>query len=229
MSHNKDRQQGFAGVGTVTQVGTRTGSLRTRIIIGIIITVIIAGIAYLAWPNRASDSAKENTEEQLAAVGADGQAIVDAAAIELTAQQGANAQSNTAYTGTQVRIAVLADPDLFDYANEPVRGCDAVVLVPKQIAPTPKVLNAAISALFTDTFDYGFTPGNFIATQKKLAFSHATITNGTAQVYLTGTVGPIAGACDVPRIETQIRETALQFSSVSSVAIFLNGEPLVVE
>lgn len=222
MSHNKDRQQGFAGVGTVTQVGTRTGSLRTRIIMGIIIVAIIGGIGYLVWPNRASDSATDSVAAQNDAAGAENTAVVDETA---RTQETAGA----AYTGTQVRVAVLADPDLFDYTNEPVRGCDAVVLVPKQIAPTPKVLNAAINTLFTDSFDYGFTPGNFIATQKELAFSHATITDGVAQIYLTGKVGPIAGTCDVPRIETQLRETALQFGSVSSVAIYLNGEPLHVE
>jgi|GEM_PF-1354995 hypothetical protein len=133
------------------------------------------------------------------------------------------------FMASEVNIALLASPDLFDYSNNNREACDVVVMVPQTIAPTSQVLNAAIAILFTDTFDYGFPPANFIATQKNLAFQGATIENSVARVFLTGTVGPIVGVCDVPRIETQIEETALQFATVNRVEIYLNGEILEVE
>ena len=37
---------------------------------------------------------------------------------------------------------------------------------------------------------------------------------------------PVAGVCDQPRIEEQIKATARQFSGVRGVRILLNGESL---
>jgi hypothetical protein len=36
----------------------------------------------------------------------------------------------------------------------------------------------------------------------------------------------LGGVCDNPRVEAQIEETALQFATVSEVAVFVNGKPL---
>jgi len=33
----------------------------------------------------------------------------------------------------------------------------------------------------------------------------------------------VGGVCDEPRVQAQLRETALQFSTVDSVSIFING------
>jgi len=239
MGHNKDRQQGFAGVRS-SELTTQNKGLSAKIITGIIILLILGGIGYLALPKK-TDDAKVDTQEEQADVTTTEEGktdLVETAAMQLTST-GSTSNGNGepeytgtyagGYTGASVRVADLANPDLFDFANETVRGCDVVVMAKKNITPTPKILNAALSTLFTETFDYGFTPGNFIATQKDLAFESAVINGGVASVYLTGKVGPIAGVCDVPRIETQITETALQFGTVSSVNIFLNGEPLNVE
>ncbi|MEY2640799.1 MAG: hypothetical protein RL150_192 [Candidatus Parcubacteria bacterium] len=232
MAHNKDRQQGFAGVGVVVRDVNRFGSLRTWGITGLVV-VVVAAVTYGAYALSARLGAPKT--EEAAAVAS---TTTDGATVELVSgdatktangTMAASGATGTGYKGASVSIAVLADPDLFDFANEKVRACDAVVLVPKQIAPTPRVLHAALEQLFADTFDYGFTPGNFVATQDRLAFERATIENGLATIYLTGSVGPIAGACDVPRIETQITETALQFKTVNRVQILLNGEPLRVE
>jgi len=52
-----------------------------------------------------------------------------------------------------------------------------------------------------------------------------TIEQGKAIIHLTGTV-VLGGVCDAPRLEAQIEQTALQFSTVSDVAVFVNDTPL---
>jgi hypothetical protein len=36
----------------------------------------------------------------------------------------------------------------------------------------------------------------------------------------------VGGVCDEPRVRAQLEETALQFVTVDSVSIFVNGQPL---
>ena len=52
-----------------------------------------------------------------------------------------------------------------------------------------------------------------------------TLEDGEAVVNLSGTL-MLGGVCDNPRVETQLEETALQFSTVSRVSLFVNGVPL---
>jgi len=228
-NHNKDRQQGFAGVKPVaTQDGRKKTIARSTLII---LAIIIIGIIYLLAANRGErDDAVMGTD---VATTTEFMLEGDAATDEQTSSAASGNQSASisgAVSGlSTVQIAVLANPELFDYPNNRVHGCDVVALVPQRITPTPRVLNAAIALLFGGIDDFGFTPGNFIATQTDLRFVEATIQNRVATVHLAGSVGPIAGVCDVPRIETQIEQTALQFSTVDAVNIFLNGEPLQVE
>lgn len=124
----------------------------------------------------------------------------------------------------KVKLALLASPDLFDYRNHETVGCDALVFAQAEIPATPKVLNSTLSLLFTDTFDYGFPPANFIAsTQKDLDFDHAVIESGVAKVYLKGEMSIENKSCDTDRIGYQIRRTAQQFQTVKSVEIYING------
>lgn len=131
--------------------------------------------------------------------------------------------SNYSKSTETIKLAILADPDLFDYKNQPVMDCDAIVFAKTEIPKTPKILNATLNLLFNDDFDYGFTPANFISTQKDLNFENAVIENGVAKVYLSGKIGPIENDCDKSRIQNQVTETAKQFTTVKSVEIFLNG------
>lgn len=61
--------------------------------------------------------------------------------------------------------------------------------------------------------------------QSNLQLSSAVITNGKATIKLTGTTA-LGGTCDNPRFQAQLEETALQFSSVKSVEIFIDGKKL---
>jgi hypothetical protein len=126
-----------------------------------------------------------------------------------------------------VKLALLASPNLFDYKNHPVLGCDALVFAKAEIDKTPKVLNSTLQLLFNDRFDYGFPPANFISsTQKDLKFDSAAIEKGVAKVFLSGKITAEDKKCDEDRVIYQITETAKQFSTVKSVDIFLNGKKL---
>lgn len=106
-------------------------------------------------------------------------------------------------------------------------GCDdSVVLVEQQIPYTTGTLRAAIERLLS----FGSDPFGENELYNSLASSDLTvddvvIANGVATIELTGALS-IGGVCDAPRMTAQLEETALQFDTVNSVKIMLNGEPL---
>lgn len=126
-------------------------------------------------------------------------------------------------TSTQVKIALL---DTTGTGTGKSRGCDTVTLVTRTTAATSSVLTAALQTLFAEP--EGKQPSNaynFIArTHKTLKFDHVTIQNGTASIYLSGSLSGLAGVCDDPRAQIQIEETALQFPTVTKVVLYLNGK-----
>lgn len=130
-------------------------------------------------------------------------------------------ESITTTSTSTVQLAML---DTEQTSNGVSRGCDKVVMVNEAIAPTTAPLTAALLTLFsipTTTVDGWF---NFIPrTAATLQFDHATVIDGTANIYLTGSLSGLSGVCDDPRAEIQIEETAKQFPTVSSVQLFLNN------
>jgi len=127
---------------------------------------------------------------------------------------------------TTLKIAMLDYEGIGKESNGPMRGCnDRIVFVEQRIPYTNTPLNSALEALFAfnDTEVGGWQ--NFIAkTNDTLFFEKATLDNGVASIYLTGELSGLAGVCDNPRAKIQIEETALQFDTVDSVKIYLNGE-----
>jgi hypothetical protein len=103
-------------------------------------------------------------------------------------------------------------------------GCnDSVVAVERAIPATQGVLTAALRELFSiREQNYGQSGLYNALYQSDLKVESAAVIAGKATIYLTGTV-KLGGACDNPRFEAQIKETALQFSTVQTVAIFING------
>lgn len=148
---------------------------------------------------------------------------VDLAAITPTTTPEAIPTQSAAATST-VLLAML---DTAQISNGPSRGCDQVVMVNQQIATTTAPLTAALNALFsisTTTVQGWF---NYIPrTSATLQFASATVANGTANIYLTGSLSGLAGVCDNPRTEIQIEETALQFPTVQQVQLYLNNQPV---
>lgn len=128
---------------------------------------------------------------------------------------------NTPLKTTSVEVALL---DTEGKTTGAMQGCDRIVMIDEQIAPTQAPLSAALKKLFSlssTTVDGWY---NFIAkTNSTLSFDHATIENGVASIYLTGSLSGLGGVCDDPRAAAQITQTAMQFSTVNSVRLYLNG------
>jgi spore germination protein GerM len=172
-------------------------------IIGLIAIVIIGAGGYLLYSRSQPEPALEPNSQNVSTTTSD-------------------ADSETPTT-TQIQIALL---NTTGEGTGKSRGCDTVTMVTRTIRYTPAPLTAALQELFA--MPEGTQPSseyNFIArTKGTLTFDKVTITNGTANVYLTGELSGLAGVCDDPRAQIQIEETALQFPTVKNVQIFLNGK-----
>ena len=106
-------------------------------------------------------------------------------------------------------------------------GCgDSAVPVTVIIPRTQGVLKAALEKLLSIKEQYYGESGLYNALyQSDLKLKSVTIDQGKAVIHLTGTV-MLGGVCDAPRFEAQIKQTALQFSTVSDVEVFINDIPL---
>jgi len=107
-------------------------------------------------------------------------------------------------------------------------GCgDSAIPVMVQIPATQGVLKAALEKLVSIKDQYYGQSGLYNALyQSDLQVESVSIDgNGKASVYLTGTL-LMGGDCDTPRVEAQLRQTVLQFQTVTDVVIYINGKPL---
>lgn len=106
-------------------------------------------------------------------------------------------------------------------------GCgDSAIAVQVETPPTQAVLTAALTALLSVKDQYYGQSGLYNALyQSDLQVDSVNISNGTATVYLTGTL-ILGGECDNPRVQAQLEQTVLQFPSVNQADIFINGKPL---
>ena len=127
--------------------------------------------------------------------------------------------------GKQVKVFLIAIDDN-GKAGKKIGCGDSVVAVTRPITATPGVLRAALESLFAikDTY-YGQSGLYNALAQSDLHVQGITIAMGVATIKLTGTV-KMGGECDIPRVEAQLTETALQFSTVKVASIFVNGRPL---
>jgi Sporulation and spore germination len=106
-------------------------------------------------------------------------------------------------------------------------GCgDSAIPITMTIPPTQGVLRAALEKLLSAKQQFYGESGYYNALyQSDLQVAEVTIQQGKAIIHLTGTT-MLGGTCDAPRVEAQIEQTALQFSTVSDVAVFVNDTPL---
>jgi hypothetical protein len=107
-------------------------------------------------------------------------------------------------------------------------GCgDSLVPVEVQIEPTLGVLRAALNKLFElEGQDHYGQSGLYNALYlSHLSINDVAVINRKAIIKLQGQI-VTGGECDIPRIEEQLRATALQFNTVDSVSITVNGESL---
>lgn len=127
--------------------------------------------------------------------------------------------SETKYT--TVSVAVLEQ----EYEGDPDRGCDKISFIEREVPETKAPLKAALMELFSlEDVWINETKYNFISkTKDTLSFEKVILEDGVAEIYLTGELSGLGGVCDNPRAQIQIEETALQFSTVKEVEIYLNG------
>lgn len=107
-------------------------------------------------------------------------------------------------------------------------GCgDSLVAVEIAIEPTVAVLRAALIELLNLAPDMYFgQSGLYNALYlSNLTIQKLEIVNRQALIHLNGTL-IFGGDCDIPLIQAQLTEIALQFSTVDSVSVFINDIPL---
>ena len=106
-------------------------------------------------------------------------------------------------------------------------GCgDSAIPINVTIPRTQGVLRAALEKLFSAKQQFYGESGYYNALyQSNLQVDRVSIEQGKATIHLTGNV-MLGGTCDAPRVEAQIEQTALQFSTVNDVEVFVNGTPL---
>lgn len=134
-----------------------------------------------------------------------------------------NEDGDNLFSRTNIYLIALEDGG----RNGMEIGCDdSVVPVEVAIEPTIAPLTAALSTLFElDERMYGQSGLYNAFYQSDLLVDRIDIVDGIASLYLTGELR-VGGVCDEPRIRAQLEETALQYSTVDEVRIYINGAPL---
>jgi hypothetical protein len=109
----------------------------------------------------------------------------------------------------------------------PKIGCgDSAIPVQVRVPYTQAVLRASLDKLLSlKQRDYGASGLYNVLYQSDLHVASLALDAGKATIRLTGSL-TLGGECDSPRVDAQIRYTALQFSTVQDVTIFLNDKPL---
>lgn len=133
----------------------------------------------------------------------------------------------TSTTATEQFIKIVLIELEGNGQSGPLVGCgDSAIPINVTIPPTQGVLRAALEKLLSAKQQFYGESGYYNALyQSELAVESVRIEQGNAIIRLTGTL-TLGGTCDAPRVEAQIEQTALQFSTVSTVTVFVNGVPL---
>jgi hypothetical protein len=133
------------------------------------------------------------------------------------------APAGTAASGREVKVFLVA---LDDNGKRGRRvGCnDSLVPITRNVRAGDDPLRAALEELLALPREYEGGLGNYWQGEN-LSVQSVQVRAGVATIRIRGNVY-IAGVCDAPRIEGQIRETARQFRGVRSVRVFVNGRRL---
>lgn len=133
----------------------------------------------------------------------------------------------TSMTSTEQMIKIVLIELEGNGQSGPLVGCgDSAIPINVTIPRTQAVLRAALEKLFSAKQQFYGESGYYNALyQSDLEVASVTIEQGKAIIHLTGTI-MLGGTCDAPRVQAQIEQTALQFSTVSDVMVFVNDIPL---
>ena len=136
---------------------------------------------------------------------------------------GSEESAENLFTRTQIYLIAVGD----EGESGKEIGCgDSVIPVEVSIEPTVAPLTAGLEELLAIDEEYYGQSGLYNALYRSdLIVEGINIENREAIINLTGELR-IGGVCDEPRIQAQLEQTALQFSTVDNVSIFVNGTPL---
>lgn len=111
-------------------------------------------------------------------------------------------------------------------SNGPLGCGDTVAPVLQELPATNAILRATLERLLSiRTQFYGQTGLYNALFQSRLTISSLDISNRVATIRLSGQI-VMSGTCDGPRIQAQLEQAALQFSTIDQVRIFINGNTL---
>jgi hypothetical protein len=131
--------------------------------------------------------------------------------------------STGVFTRTNIYLIAVGDAG---QSGEEIGCDDSVIPVEVEIEPTVAPLTTALNRLLAiEDREYGQSGLYNALYQSDLTLDDVRIVEGEAVIELSGTL-TLGGVCDEPRVEAQLRKTALQYSTVDRVAIFVNGTPL---
>ncbi len=135
------------------------------------------------------------------------------------------APTSTTATEQNVKIVLIELED--NGQSGTLVGCgDSAIPINVTIPRTQGVLRATLEKLFSAKQQFYGESGYYNALyQSDLDVAGVTIEQGKAIIHLAGTI-VLGGTCDAPRVQAQIEQTALQFSTVSDVEVFVNDIPL---
>lgn len=124
------------------------------------------------------------------------------------------------FTRTRIYLIALDDGGA---SGMPIGCNDSVIPVTVDIPPTRAVLRGSLERLLSLRAPYYGESGLYNALyQSQLSIADVRIENRVAIISLTGQLVQ-GGVCDTPRIQAQLEQTALQFSTVDRVLVYING------
>ncbi len=102
--------------------------------------------------------------------------------------------------------------------------CENVVAVTRSIPRTQQTARAAIDQLLMGTSQSEQQAGYLTSINSGVRVQRLVIQNGVAEIDFNNTLeNGVAGSCKVQAIRSQIEQTLLQFDTVQSVKISING------
>ncbi|HBH46825.1 MAG: hypothetical protein A2445_03755 [Candidatus Jacksonbacteria bacterium RIFOXYC2_FULL_44_29] len=108
--------------------------------------------------------------------------------------------------------------------NPGAEDCTLVYPVTRSIATTPAVGTAAIQELLTGPTEAEKSQGYFTSLNSGVVLQKLTIVDGIAKADFSKKLDEaVGGSCRVASIASQIRQTLLQFPSVKTVVISIDG------
>ena len=124
---------------------------------------------------------------------------------------------------TQIYLVALGDQG---QSGQQIGCGDSLIPVTVTFEPTVAPLTAALGELFAiDTRTYGQSGLYNPLYQSDLQVDGIDIVDGVATINLSGDLS-VGGTCDVPRVQSVLGQTALQYVTISQVNINVNGQPL---